>query len=87
MAAGPVTWAVQALRQVCLGGRAQVGDDVGGLDGILGVHGHDNRCGSSVLGDHRRHAGGTGQRARALLDEGQLLLGQGVVAAVEHDGG
>ena len=76
----------QAVREVCLGCLPQVADDLGGLYCVTRVHGDEHRGGSSVL----RHGGGsTGrprQRACPFLDDGQLIRGQGCVAAVEDDG-
>ena len=43
----------EALGQVGLGGGAQVGDHVSGLDGILGRDRDEHRCGGSVLGRPR----------------------------------
>ena len=75
-----------ALGEVRRRGGAQVGDDVGRLDGILGGDRDDDRCGRAVLGHHGGCAGGSGQGAGLLLHRGERVGGEGLVAAVEHHG-
>ena len=77
----------QPVGQVRLGRLPEVADDLGGLHGVTGVDRDEDRRRGAVLGDHGRGARRSRKGARLLLDERELLGGERLVAAVEHDGG